>query len=230
MDSIFAALAPIHREGWKFIALFALATLVAFALANVLGWIGVVLTAWCAYFFRDPQRVTPVREGLVVAPADGLIQMIEPAPPPPELDMGGDPRIRVSIFMNALDVHVNRAPVDGRVTGLAYRPGAFFDASLDKASADNERQAVRITTPGGKDIAVVQIAGLMARRIVCDLAEGQEVRAGQRFGMIRFGSRVDVYLDDGMAPLVAVGQRAVAGETVIADAAATEPPRQAEVR
>jgi phosphatidylserine decarboxylase len=230
MDSFFAAFAPIHREGWKFIALFALATLVAFALANTLGWIGVLLTAWCAYFFRDPARVTPVRAGLVVAPADGRIQMIEPAPPPPELDMGSDPRPRVSIFMNALDVHVNRVPADGRVTGLAYRPGAFFDASLDKASADNERQAVRITTAEGKDIAVVQIAGLMARRIVCDLTDGQEVRAGQRFGMIRFGSRVDVYLDDGMVPLVAVGQRAVAGETVIADAAATEPPRQAEVR
>jgi phosphatidylserine decarboxylase len=223
-------LPPIHPEGWKFIAAFAVGTLVLFAISSVLGWIGVLLTVWCVAFFRDPPRVTPTRAGLIVSPADGRVQMIEPAPPPPELDMGNDPRLRISIFMNPFDVHVNRAPADGKVTGVAYRPGAFFNAALDKASEENERQAIRFELTGGKDLAVVQIAGLLARRIVCEVSEGQDMRAGERIGMIRFGSRVDVYLDPDMVPLVIVGQRAVAGETVIADSAADEPARQGEVR
>jgi phosphatidylserine decarboxylase len=229
MDAIRSVLVPIHREGWKFIAIFAVATLLLFALSDLLGWIGVVLTLWCVYFFRDPPRTVPTRPGLVVAPADGVVRLIEPAVPPPELDMGADPRPRISIFMNVFDVHVNRVPVAGRVVALAYRPGKFFDASLDKASTDNERQAVRIATAEGREFALVQIAGLVARRILCDLAEGQTVRTGERFGMIRFGSRVDVYLDEGMAPLVAVGQRTIGGETVIADIASGEPARSGEV-
>ncbi len=230
MDTIRSVLVPIHREGWKFIGLFALATLVLFALWPLLGWIGLVLTLWCIYFFRDPARVTPVRAGLIIAPADGVVQLIESAVPPAELDMGQDPRPRISIFMNVFDVHVNRMPVDGTVTRLAYRPGKFFDASLDKASTDNERQALRVATVDGKDIAVVQIAGLVARRILCEVTEGQAVRAGERFGLIRFGSRVDVYLDIGMVPLVIVGQRSIAGETVLADPRLNEPARTGEVR
>lgn len=237
MDSIKKALVPLHPEGWKFVAIFATGTLLLFwtssflgGLGTFLGWVGVVLTLWCAYFFRDPPRVTPVRDGLVIAPADGVVQLVGPAVPPPELEMGDDPRPRVCIFMNVFNVHVNRMPVDGAVEKLAYRPGAFFDASLDKASTDNERQGIRVRASDGKVYGVVQIAGLVARRIKCDLREGQPVRAGERFGIIRFGSRVDVYLDDGMTPLVAPGQTTVAGETVIADARSSEPARGAEVR
>jgi phosphatidylserine decarboxylase len=230
MDSIKKVLVPLHPEGWKFVAIFAVATLFLFWLWDLLGWVGVVLTLWCAYFFRDPPRVTPIRDGLVIAPADGVVQLVGPAVPPPELEMGDDPRPRVCIFMNVFNVHVNRMPVDGAVEKLAYRPGAFFDASLDKASTDNERQGIRVRASDGKVYGVVQIAGLVARRIKCDLREGQPVRAGERFGLIRFGSRVDVYLDDGMIALVAPGQTTVAGETVIADARSTEPARGAEVR
>lgn len=230
MDTIRSVLVPIHQEGYKFIAIFAVATLILFYIAEPLGWAGVVLTLWCAYFFRDPPRMTPVREGLLISPADGVVQMIERAVPPEELGMGLDPRQRISIFMNVFDVHVNRSPVDGVVTATAYRPGSFVNAALDKASVDNERQALKIKLNNGKEIAVVQIAGLVARRILCDAREGQQLKAGQRFGMIRFGSRVDVYLDDGMVPLVIVGQRAVAGETVIAEDNSTEQPRVGEVR
>lgn len=210
------ALVPITREGWSFIAAFAALTLVLAYFGAALGWIGALLTAWCTYFFRDPPRVTPTTPGILVSPADGRVQAVEPAMPPPELEMGSAERTRISIFMNVFDVHVNRIPADGAVTALSYRPGKFFNASLDKASEHNERQSVRMTTADGKDIAVVQIAGLIARRIVCRLAPEQNVLAGERFGLIRFGSRVDVYLDDGMTPLTVAGQCAVAGETVIA--------------
>ena len=220
----------IEPAGWPFIGLFAAAALGLAYVAQPLGWIGVALTAWCAYFFRDPDRVTPTRQGLVVAPADGVVQLVDEAPPPPELAIGNGPRPRVGIFMNVFDVHVNRVPCDGVVSGLAYRPGRFFNASLDKASEFNERQGVRLTTADGTDLACVQIAGLVARRIVCRLEEGQQVRAGQRFGLIRFGSRVDVYLPAGVAPLVAAGQRMVAGETVIADLRAQEAARAGAVR
>ena len=225
-----SVLVPIHSAGWPFIAAFALVALILGAFAEGLGVIGALATAWCIYFFRDPDRVTPVREGLIVSPADGLVQAVDEAPPPAELHMGATPRRRVCIFMNVFDVHVNRIPSDGTVSGLAYRAGTFVNASLDKASADNERQSIRITRADGHDLAVVQIAGLIARRILCRLREGQIVRAGERFGMIRFGSRVDVYLPDGVESLVAPGQRSVAGETVIADIRAQEIPRAGEVR
>lgn len=230
MDVLNSVLVPLHREGWRFVAIFAAGTLVLFLLSDFLGWIGVILTLWCAYFFRDPPRVTPTRPGLIVAPADGVVQLIEPATPPIEMELGDDPRTRISIFMNVFDVHVNRIPVDGDVTALAYRPGKFLNAALDKASEDNERQSIKIATPGGKEIVVVQIAGLVARRILCELGDGQSVRAGERFGMIRFGSRVDVYLDEAMAPLVAVGQRTIGGETVLADCNGPDDAMEGEVR
>ena len=209
-------LVPFRREGWPFIAGFALVAVALALIAAPLGWIGALLTAWCAYFFRDPARVTPTEAGLIISPADGLVQSIGPATPPPELGMDGGERIRISVFMNVFDVHVNRMPADGVVTALAYRPGRFLNASLDKASEHNERQSVRMTTADGKDLAVVQIAGLVARRILCWVGDGQQVGAGERFGMIRFGSRVDVYLDDGMIPLAVAGQKAIGGETVLA--------------
>ncbi len=223
-------LVPIHRAGWPFIALFAAGTVVLNMAYDTLGVVGAVLTLWCIYFFRDPDRVTPVRDGLIVSPADGVVQMIDKAPPPAELDMGEEPRTRVCVFMNVFDVHVNRIPADGTLTALSYRPGKFINASLDKASELNERQSLRLTMADGRDIAFVQIAGLIARRILCDVAQGQTVKAGERFGMIRFGSRVDVYLPDGVESMVSVGQTSVAGETVIADTRAQEPARAGEVR
>jgi phosphatidylserine decarboxylase len=221
---------PINRAGWPFIAIFAAITVVAAYFSELLGWVGVILTTWCTYFFRDPDRFTPTREGLVISPADGVVQMIQDAVPPPEIEMGDQPLNRISIFMNVFDVHVNRTPIAGTISKLAYRPGKFLNASLDKASEFNERQSVRLTTSGDIDIAFVQIAGLVARRIKCDIQEGQEVITGQRFGLIRFGSRVDVYLPKDVPALVAVGQRAVAGETVIADFQADEQSRSGEVR
>jgi phosphatidylserine decarboxylase len=222
--------APIHTDGWKFVALFALATILLFILVPPLGWVALVLTVWCAYFFRDPWRVTPLRAGLMVSPADGRVLSIAAAVPPAELDLGSATMTRISIFLNIFDVHVNRIPVGGRITKLSYRKGKFVNASLDKASDDNERMAIRISPmdelSDGGDVAVVQIAGLVARRIVCDLREREEVIAGQRFGIIRFGSRTDVYLPSGWVPLAIVGQRMVGGETVIADRSAQEPPRQ----
>lgn len=230
MDPMRNIFPPIHKEGWRFIAIFAAVTLGLFWLAKPLGWIGVILTLWCVWFFRDPIRYVPARKGLIVSPGDGVVQLIERAVPPPELDMGIDPRLRISIFLNVFNVHVNRVPADGTVVRSIYRPGKFFNAALDKASIDNERQAVRLRMEDGREIVFVQIAGLVARRIVCDLHDGQNVRAGERFGLIRFGSRCDVYLDEGMAPLVAIGQTVIGGETVLADTESVEPQRFAEVR
>jgi phosphatidylserine decarboxylase len=193
-----------------------------FWLAAPLGWLGVLATAWCAYFFRDPQRATPIREGLIVSPADGRISQIAMAPPPAELEMGVAPRPRVSIFMSVFDVHVNRTPVAGQIERIAYRPGKFINAELDKASEDNERNGIVIRTGAGR-IGIVQIAGLIARRIVCFVREGQTVNAGDRVGLIRFGSRVDVYLPEGTRPLVSEGQTAIGGETVLADLAPGAP-------
>lgn len=221
---------PVHREGYPFIALFAVASGLLGLLWGPLGWAGLVLTLWCVYFFRNPDRVTPVRDGLVISPADGVVCLLGPAVPPAELGMGAEPLTRISVFMSVFDVHVNRIPVAGRVTRIAYTPGKFLNASLDKASEDNERMAIRMQTEAGTDIAFVQIAGLVARRIKCDLAEGQDVKAGERFGLIRFGSRVDVYLPDGVQPLVACGQRCIAGETVLADIQSAEAARQGEIR
>ena len=223
-------LVPIHRAGWPFIALFAAAAIVMAAFSELLGFAGAVLTVWCVYFFRDPDRVTPERDGLIISPADGVMQMIDQAAPPEELGMGEGLRSRVAVFMNVFDVHVNRVPIDATITALHYRPGKFLNASLDKASEFNERQSLRLTMADGRDMALVQIAGLIARRILCDVAEGQTVRTGERFGMIRFGSRVDIYLPEGVEPLVAPGQRSVAGETVIADIRAQEPARTGGVR
>src|SRR6201996_1228262 len=216
VNSIRAQIPPIHPEGHRFIGAFALASLVLFYFWTPLGWIGTLLTIWCALFFRDPVRVTPVREGLVVAPADGRVSMVTQVVPPPELGLGDRPLPRISIFMSVFNCHVNRSPVAGRIDRIAYRPGVFINAELDKASEDNERNALVISTPSGR-VGVVQIAGLVARRIVCFVREGQSVGAGERFGLIRFGSRLDVYLPDGAKPLVAVGQTAIAGETVLAD-------------
>lgn len=216
VNSIRAQIPPIHREGYPFIGGFAFASLVLFWVWTPLGWIGTVLTVWCALFFRDPVRVTPVREGLVVSPADGVVSMVVNVVPPPELGLGSVPLQRISVFMSVFNCHVNRAPVSGRIEKIAYHPGKFLNAELDKASEDNERNALVISTPSGS-VGVVQIAGLIARRIVCFVREGQSVMAGERFGLIRFGSRLDIYLPDGAKPLVAQGQTAVAGETVLAD-------------
>jgi phosphatidylserine decarboxylase len=224
-------LAPVHPDGWKFIAAAAVATLILFILWAPLGWIGLIATLWMAYFFRDPWRVTPTRpgstdSGLIVSPADGIVVALAPAPPPPELDMGAEPVPRIGIFLNLFDVHVARAPVGGRLAARRYTKGRFVNASLDKASEHNERLAIRMVTDEGPDIAFVLIAGLVARRIVCQAYEGQRLAAGERIGLIRFGSRVDVYCPPPYVPLVVSGQRMVAGETVLADRMATEPPRQ----
>jgi phosphatidylserine decarboxylase len=216
VDSIRAQVPPIHPEGYPFIGGFALASLIFFLIWTPLGWIGTVLIVWCALFFRDPRRVTPLREGIVVSPADGRVSMVVQAVPPQELGLGDQPLPRISIFMSVFNCHVNRSPVTGRVDRIAYRPGKFVNAELDKASEDNERNSLVIDTPAGR-IGVIQIAGLVARRIVCFVREGQSMTAGERFGLIRFGSRLDVFLPEGAKPLVAEGQTAVAGETVLAD-------------
>jgi len=213
---------PIHRDGWRFVALFAVVTAVLFWIWEPLGWIGVILTCWCAFFFRDPARVTPNRPGLVISPADGVVQMIQPAIPPAELGMDQRPLTRISVFMNVFDVHVNRSPVDGEVVAMAYRPGKFVNAALDKASEHNERQSIHLRAPDGLNIVVVQIAGLVARRIKCDLTSGRSLRAGERIGLIRFGSRVDVYLPAGSEVLATPGQTAIGGETLLAETGSSE--------
>ena len=217
MNMIGTFIKPMHPEGRKFVAIFAAVTVGLFLLTPILGWVGVGLTVWCYYFFRDPERVTPQRPGLVVSPADGIVSLIEPAVPPAELGLPDTPLTRVSVFMSVFNCHINRAPVAGEVTAVAYRPGKFLNASLDKASVDNERNGLAIRMADGRDLAVVQIAGLVARRIVCFVEPGAVLSGGERFGLIRFGSRLDVYLPEGVSPLVAIGQTMVAGETVLAD-------------
>ena len=222
-----SVLAPIHPDGWRFIAAAVVVALLLFWLGVApLGWLALVVAAWVTYFFRDPWRVTPSRAGLVVSAADGVVVAADRVPPPKELEMGEAPMTRIGVFLNVFDVHVNRVPMGGRVKKLAYSKGRFLNASLDKASEENERMAIRIASTEGPDVAVVQIAGLIARRIVCTLKEGQEVATGERLGLIRFGSRTDVYLPAEWAPLVVKGQRVIGGETVIADAAAREPQRE----
>ena len=208
---------PMHPEGFKFVGIFVVITISLFLIWDVLGWIGVGLTIWCYYFFRDPERVTPKKEGLIISPADGIVSLIEKAVPPAELGMADEALTRVSVFMSVFNCHVNRAPIAGQVTEIAYRPGKFFNASLDKASVDNERNSLNIKVEDGRQIAVVQIAGLVARRIVCFSAKGDKIQTGERFGLIRFGSRLDVYLPNGLDPMVQLGQTMIAGETVIAD-------------
>lgn len=224
VNSIRSQLAPIHPLGFPFVGGFAFASLILFWLWTPLGWLGVLATAWCAYFFRDPPRITPLREGLIVSPADGRVSQVVNALPPPELGLSERPLPRISIFMSVFDCHVNRTPVSGRIERMVYRAGKFISADLDKASEDNERNAFIIASPRAR-IGVVQIAGLIARRIVPFVQEGQAVAAGDRIGMIRFGSRVDVYLPEGGRALVAEGQLALAGETVLADLAAAEGSR-----
>lgn len=216
---------PMHPEGRKFVAIFAVITVGLFFIHSVFGWIGVGLTVWCYYFFRDPKRVTPVREGLIISPADGVVSLIEKAVPPAELGMADHALTRVSVFMSVFNCHVNRAPIGGKITAIAYRPGKFFNASMDKASSDNERNSLCIEMADGRQLAVVQIAGLVARRIVCFSKVGDGIQTGARFGLIRFGSRLDVYLPDGVDPMVCLGQNMVAGETVLADLTTTEQTR-----
>lgn len=211
---------PIHREGWPFIALFVGVNLIAWLMAPPLGLVFLPFTIWCVAFFRDPERMTPAAPGLVISPADGVLLPLVDEIPPEELGLGSVPRPRLSVFMNVFNVHVNRAPVSGTVIARAYRPGKFFNASFDKASIYNERMSLRLRpegeTSGERDLAVVQIAGLVARRIVCDIVQGQGVQRGGRFGIIRFGSRVDVYLPPGCSILAAAGSTVRAGETVLA--------------
>lgn len=221
---------PMHPEGRKFVAIFAGITFILFLIWEPLGWIGVGLTVWCYYFFRDPPRVTPTREGLMVSPADGVVSLLEPAVPPTELGLGDKPMTRVSVFMSVFNCHVNRLPCAGRISKVAYRPGKFLNASLDKASSDNERNGLAVTLPDGRQYGVVQIAGLVARRILCWSKEGQSLMTGERFGLIRFGSRLDIYLPEGVNPLVCIGQNMVAGETVIADLESTEQARSGGIR
>ena len=221
VDSVRRLIVPIHKEGYPFIAIGIVAMLVLGSLWRPFGWLAALITIWICYFFRDPARVTPQREGLVVSPADGRVSQIATATPPKELDLPEETMTRVSIFMNVFDCHVNRAPVAGRVAKIAYTPGLFLNAELDKASEDNERNAILIEKDG-KQLIMVQIAGLIARRIVPFVKEGQEVFTGERVGLIRFGSRVDVYLPLGVTPLVSEGQTAIAGETVLADMGALE--------
>ncbi|MCB2136259.1 MAG: phosphatidylserine decarboxylase [Rhodobacteraceae bacterium] len=230
MSMLATVVKPMHREGYRFVGIFAAVTVVLFLIAQPLGWIGLGLTIWCYYFFRDPARLTPVREGLIISPADGVVQMIGKFAPPEELGLGSEPMTRIAVFMNVFNCHVNRAPIAGRIEKIAYRPGKFLNASLDKASVDNERNGLTIRMEDGRAIGVVQIAGLVARRIVCEVKEGQAINTGERFGMIRFGSRLDIYLPEGVNPLVAVGQSTIAGETPLADLASSEPARVAAIR
>ena len=227
MNMLDTFIKPMHPEGWRFVAIFGAITAVLFFVWDPLGWIGLGLTVWCYYFFRDPIRSVPLDEGLIVSPADGVISLIERAVPPEELGMGPEALLRVSVFMNVFNCHVNRMPVAGQIDAIAYRPGKFLNASLDKASSDNERNSLAIRMADGRKVAVVQIAGLVARRIVCFTRVGQTLRMGDRFGLIRFGSRLDVYLPEGVEPQVALGQTMVAGETVIADLTRAFPARLA---
>jgi phosphatidylserine decarboxylase len=219
-------LAPLHPDGFKFILSAAVATVVLFLLWKPAGWAAAVVTLWMIYFFRDPWRVTPIREGLLVSPADGIVMSVAPARPPSELELGDAEFVRIGIFLNIFDVHVTRAPIGGRVVALRYTKGRFVDASREEASVNNERMAIRVAPAEGPDVAYVQVAGLVARRIVCQLREGQRLATGQRMGIIRFGSRVDVYCPPPYVTLVVPGQRMVGGETVIADRLAQQPPRQ----
>ena len=227
LDTITSTFAPVHPDGHKFIAAFAIISLILYWFWTPLGLLGFVLTGWCIYFFRDPARITPLREGLVVAPADGKVSAIEKIVPPQELDLGSEPRTRISIFLSVFDVHIARSPMAGKIIRSLYVPGLFLNAELDKASEENERQCLVLETPEGVRFGVVLIAGLVARRIVTFVSEGHSLGIGERLGLIRFGSRVDLYLPPGRDALVAVGQRAVGGETVLADMQSHEAARQA---
>ena len=219
-------LPPIHPEGWRFVGVFAAVTVLMWMLFKPVGVVCLALTVWCYFFFRDPRRAVPAGDTLVLSPADGIVSAIAEVVPPKELEIGEEPMTRISIFMSVFSVHVNRAPMTGKITKMFYRPGAFVDVSLDKESENNERQELAMETVTGQKIAFVQIAGLVARRILTFVKEGDQLKAGERFGLIRFGSRLDVYLPKGVAPLVLEGQTAVAGETILADMAVSGPARK----
>lgn len=232
-------LLPIHPAGVPFVIAFFIVAFILVLIDGTLGLLGLIVALWCVYFFRNPDRFTPTRDGLVVSPADGIVSMITETELPPEIARpeGEDglftpERVtRISIFLNVFDVHVNRSPVGGEVTQVVYQTGKFLNAGLDKASLENERSTVVVRLADRPaSVAFVQIAGLVARRIICDATVGQTIKTGQRYGLIRFGSRLDVYLPAGCTPLVSVGQRMIGGETVIADMASTEAPRLAEKR
>jgi phosphatidylserine decarboxylase len=231
LETIRENMAWPHPDGYKFVAIAAGVTLLLWMFSPFAFpvYLALAATAYVAYFFRDPARVVPLREGLIVSPADGKVSLIEKVRPPAELQIGNEERLRVSVFLSVFDVHINRAPAAGRIAKSIYVHGLFVNAALDKASEDNERRSIVIATPSNGDIAVVQIAGLIARRIVTFVKEGDTVGTGERFGLIRFGSRVDIYLPPGHGCLVAVGQRAVGGETIIADLKSTEPEREARL-
>ena len=224
LDSIRLVLSPPHPAGRPFLIGGVVVMVAGLLVGAWLFALGAAFTLFCLYFFRDPQRVAPARPGVAVAPADGKVVSVGLAVPPAELGLGPEPRWRIAIFLSVLDVHVNRVPADGAVTRIVYRHGKFLNASLDKASDDNERNAIAIRLADGQQLAVVQIAGLIARRILCSVKEGDQVQAGARFGIIRFGSRTDLYLPDGVLPLVALGQTMIGGETVIADLHAQSGP------
>mgnify|MGYP002680048769 FL=1 len=222
-------LPPIHPEGWRFVGVFAAVTVLMWMLFKPVGVVCLALTVWCYFFFRNPPRAVPAGDSLVLSPADGIVSKIADVVPPKELEIGDEPMTRVSIFMSVFSVHVNRAPMAGKITKMYYRPGAFVDVSLDKESENNERQELAMETVTGHKIAFVQIAGLVARRILTFVKESDQLKAGERFGLIRFGSRLDVYLPKGVAVQVMEGQTAVAGETVLADINVTGENRQGEI-
>ncbi|MBC2774523.1 phosphatidylserine decarboxylase [Rhizobium sp. AQ_MP] len=222
-ETIRKTIVPVHKEGYPFVAAFFVASLVLGWIWDPLFWIGMVLTLWCAYFFRDPERVTPQDDDLVISPADGRVSSVQMVVPPEELNLGHEPMLRITVFMNVFNCHVNRAPVRGRVTTVAYKEGQFLNAELDKASTDNERNGLVIESKHGP-IGVVQIAGLVARRIICWTNTNEPLDAGERFGLIRFGSRLDVFLPAGAEPRVSLGQTAIAGETVIAEFGSAKGP------
>ena len=217
IDDVRSVLSPPNRAGYPFIGAGIVLFLIGLFVSGWLIWIGAAFALFCLYFFRDPDRVPPTRTGAVVAPADGRVVLVGPAVPPEELGLGSVPRWRVAIFLSVLDVHINRVPIDGVVTRVAYRHGAFVSASMDKASNSNERNAIAVRLADGRQMAIVQIAGLIARRIICSVKEGDSVQTGGRFGLIRFGSRTDLYLPEGVKPLVSPGQYMIGGETVIAE-------------
>jgi phosphatidylserine decarboxylase len=217
LENLRSVFSPPHPVGRPFLIGGVVVALLGLLISPWLFWLGLLFTLFCLYFFRDPERVAPLRPGAVVAPADGRVVSVLQAVPPAELGLGSAPRWRVAIFLSVMDVHVNRVPANGVVTKVAYRAGKFVNASMDKASDGNERNALALTLPDGRSMAVVQIAGLIARRIVCQVREGQAVMGGARFGIIRFGSRTDLYLPEGVVPLVGVGQTMIGGETVIAE-------------
>lgn len=228
---------PTHKAGWPFIIGFAVISIFLAMVSEELGLVGLLLTLWCVYFFRDPVRSVPQRQGLIVSPADGRVTLISEACPLPEelRDASGDALreedgdfTRISIFLSVFDVHVNRLPVSGTVRKVVYKPGIFLSADDDRASMTNERCSALLSLEDGRELAFVQIAGLVARRIICDLKQGDEAKTGERYGLIRFGSRVDIYLPKGVAPLVCVGQRAIGGETILADLTSQDPPREAK--